>query len=118
MNWKTFKEEKVLIWYDGPMVAVMRDGPDYYLTYEAGGPSGYGVCARIKKADLIAILKNEQPMNYAFENAHEKFVWDTTLADYKKVPFYNSDDLFDADVYAKTIGIEEKSYINELSQRR
>ena len=114
MNYDVLKSDRVLIWYDGPMVEVLRDGMDYYMTYMTDGC----ICARIKKADLIAVLKNEQPMNYVYENAPEKFEWDMNLQNFKKVSFFKNDDLFDANVYAKDLGIDEKSYINELKQRR
>ena len=69
MNYDVLKSDRVLIWYDGPMVEVLRDGADYYMTYMTMPGC---ICARIKKADLIAVLKNEQPMNYVYEKIYKE----------------------------------------------
>lgn len=116
---KELRSEEILVWYDGPLMEVLRDADgNYYLTYIDVGVSA--VLAQIPKKLLISVLKNEIHISDAFHKAIRKFEWDDGGAcKYVEVEKFCDEDLLDPDVYFREIiGCNEKEYIASLENRR
>jgi len=116
---KKLRSEEILVWYDGPLMEVLRDADgNYYLTYIDVGVSA--VLAQVPKELLISVLKNEIPISDAFHKAIRKFEWDDGGAcKYVEVEKFCDEDLLDPDVYFREIpGCNEKEYIASLENRR
>jgi len=68
--YKKFKEDAILIWYDGPLLRTMTDKKgNHYIEHN----DDYSAFAKVTIDDLLQILRNEKPINFAFENSNEKY---------------------------------------------
>jgi len=122
-KYKKFKEDTILIWYDGPLLKTMIDKKgNHYIEHN----DDYSAFAKVTIDDLLQILRNEKPINFAFKNSNEKYNWKCNNKIGIEAGYYRTDELetlslFEEDVFLKDCGLTTeccKPYIDELESRR
>ena len=116
-DYKGLEQHKVLAWYDGPILLTLIDPytKNFYIEYF---PDPEGYLAKTSIENVIKILRNEKPINYAFENGDKFWAWNPETKYYEDVGKFGPEDLFDANVYTTDVLFISKErteqYIEQL----
>ncbi len=114
INLDALEIDKVLAYYDGPMLFVNKDPENhYFLAYCCDIELDEYVLAKTSIQNLIDMLKNEKTIYSVFQESLKKWKIksDETI---EKINEFDKLDLLDDDVYIKNLGGSFEEYINSL----